>query len=124
MHKRITALLFAAAASVLCLTGCGEDESSAAAGTGTGVVGTWQRSMYNGYETLELKPDMSCHITIEITDPPPMKTEHDETYSYDGKKLTVHYEAFGTDSVYDCTVSGNKMTWKINGNTLEYTRIG
>ena len=113
MHKRITALLLAAA-SVLCLTGCGEDESSAA-GTGTGVVGTWKRSMYNGYETLELKPDMSCHITIEITDPPPMKTEHDETYSYD---------AFGTDSVYDCTVSGDKMIWKINGNTMEYTRIG
>ena len=120
MHKKITAILTAAAA-MLCLTACGDESSGTA--SANGVVGKWQRDMSDGYEIMELKEDMFCHITISITAPPPMTTEHDETYSYDGKKLTVHYEAFNTDSVYNVTLSGDKMVWEINGNTMEYTRI-
>lgn len=110
-------MMFIAAVSVCGFVSCDKDDDE---GGSSSIVGTWEDRDEYGYDRYTFSSNGSYTWVVEEYGKGGADYESG-TYTYDGKKLTL-YSSDGWDDTFDVTVSGNKMTWHVEGETYVYTR--
>ena len=110
-------MLFIAAVSVCNFVSCDKDDDK---GGASSIVGTWEDRDEYGYDCYTFSSNGSYTWVVEEYGKGGADTEYG-TYTYDGKHLTLR-DSDGYTDTFDVTISGNKMTWYVEGEICVYIR--
>lgn len=109
-------MLFVAAVSTCNFVACDKDDDKDGASS---IVGTWEEKDAYGYDRYTFSSNGS-YTNVSEEYGKGTWTDHG-TYTYDGRILTLR-DSDGDIDTFDVTISGNKMTWYVEGETCVYTR--
>ena len=101
----------------LSLTACGGGNTPSSKEE---LVGTWQQTMSDGTETIQLTSDGRYISDIKMYDG--ISSHNERTWNYSDGKLTVHYTDLGVDSTYTVVIEDGKMKLNNGNTTIIYTK--
>lgn len=101
----------------LSLTACGGGNTPSSKEE---LVGTWQQTMSDGTETIQLTSDGRYISDIKMYDG--ISSHNERTWNYSDGKLTVHYTDLGVDSTYTVVIEDGKMKLNNGNSTIIYTK--
>lgn len=116
---KLLLMMFIAAVGVCNFVSCDKDDDK---GGASSIVGTWEDRDEDGYDRYTFSSDGSYTWVVEEYDKSGGADTEYGTYTYDGKILTLHNSTYGWTDQFDVIISGNKMTWHVEGETYVYTR--
>ena len=110
-------VLVAVLVLTLSLTACGGGNTPSSKEE---LVGTWQQTMSDGTETIQLTSDGRYISDIKMYDG--ISSHNELTWNYSDGKLTVHYTDLGVDSTYTVVIEDGKMKLNNGNSTIIYTK--
>lgn len=110
-------VLVAVLVLTLSLTACGGGNTPSSKEE---LVGTWQQTMSDGTETIQLTSDGRYISDIKMYDG--ISSHNERTWDYLDGKLTVHYTDLGVDSTYTVVIEDGKMKLNNGNSTIIYTK--
>lgn len=112
-------MMLIAAVGVCNFVSCDKDDDK---GGASSIVGTWEDRDEYGYDRYTFSSNGSYTWVVEEYDKGGSTDIEYGTYTYDGKHLTLR-DSYGYTDTFDVVISGNKMTWYVEGEEpCVYTR--